>query len=183
MTSSPSRMTIDVLGSAACLSMIAAAYFFGVRGLLSGRALAANLISESAEVARENRTSRETEQAIESSLLAINQSLEAEGVTLASGTELTGRLIAIGTLAEQAGVVIETLTPKHIETGELFDRQPIALRCVGSYPDCVSLLKSIREDDPTVVARSVVIQRTSSDDLAALDVELVWFVRSEKTSE
>ncbi len=183
MTPAPSRMTIDVLGGAACLSMLLAAYFVGVRGWFHETALAESLITESAEVARENRASRENEQAIEASLIAINHGLEAEGVTLASGTELTGRLIAIGSLAEQAGVVIETLTPRPIETGDEFDRQPIALRCIGTYPACVALLHAIREKDPTIAARSVAIVRSGTDNTASLEVELVWFVRPGKTSD
>lgn len=183
MTPAPSRMMIDVLGAAACLSMLLAAYFFGVRGWLHGTALAESLTSESASIAQDNRTSRDTEQAIEDSLITINHSLDTQGVTLASGTELTRRLIAIGSLAEQAGVVIETLTPRPIEPGDEFDRQPIALRCVGTYPDCVTFLHTLREKDPTIVARSIAIQRTGSDESAGMDVQLVWFVRPGDATE
>lgn len=178
MNTSPSRITLDLLGFAACGSMLLGAYMFGVRSWLDGSARGEHIARESTTLAHEVEVDAKTHEGVRATLESIRSDLEAEGVTLSNTTELTGRLIEIGALARENSVAVETLSPRPLEPGVAFDRQPIALRCTGRYPDCVRLLAMIRSSDPTIAARSLMLRRGTQDGQATLDAELVWFVQA-----
>jgi Tfp pilus assembly protein PilO len=178
MNRTPSRITLDLLGFGACASMLVGAYMFGVRTWLEASARNERITVESTTLAHDTEVRAKTHRAVRDSLESIRAGLAAEGVTLASTTDLTGRLIEIGALARDGGLAVETLSPRPLEPGDGFDRQPIALRCTGRYPDCVRLLAAIREADATIAARSVNVRRATADGVATLDAELVWFVQA-----
>jgi len=177
MNTSPSRLTLDFLGFIACASMLIGAYVFGVRAWLDASARVKDIAFETASLERAADSDRSVQARVRESAQAVEAVLADDGVILSDATELTGRLIALGALARESGIVIETLSPRSAEPGKVFDRQPIALRGMGRYPDCVRLLGRIREADPTIAVRVVTLRRVSSEGEATLDAELVWFVQ------
>jgi Tfp pilus assembly protein PilO len=178
MNPSPNRITVDVLGIMACSAMILAAYFFGVRARMDGSNRADRLQVETGILRAEINAQTEAVSNAEQALQTVESQMNIEGLVLSDANEVTGRLIALGAIAEASGVVVETLTPRALEPGKAFDRQPISFRCIGSYPACVDVLEQIRTQDPTLASRSVSLRRNGSAGEAMLDVDLVWFVRS-----
>lgn len=183
MNTTPTRLTLDFLGFVACASMLVGAYVFGVRTWLEATDRNRVIAVETARLVRESAADRETQSQVREAARAVEEVLAEEGVSLATTTELTGRLIMLGSLAKDAGVAVETLSPRPLEPGKAFDRQPIALRCLGRYPDCVRLLGLIRETDPTIAARVITLRRGTSEGEATLDAELVWFVQAGPSGE
>lgn len=177
MNSSPSRLTLDVLGFAACASMLVGAYIFGVRAWLDASDRSKAIAVETATLIRKTKADRQTQETARQSVQSVEAAIESEGVTLSNSTEITGRLIAIGSLARETGFMVETLSPKPLEPGHSADRQPITLRGTGRYPDCVNLIRMIRESDPTIAVRSMTLRRGTNEGQATLDAELVWFVQ------
>lgn len=178
MNTSPNRMTVDALGVVACSAMILAAYFFGIRSWLESSNRAGHMQAETSVLRVEIDTRSASVNNAEQALETIETRLGTEGLVLADVTEVTGRLIALGAIAEASGVVVETLTPRAVEPGKAFDRQPISFRCIGSFPACVEVLEQIRTQDATMAARSVSLRRNGAAGDAMLDVDIVWFVQA-----
>ncbi len=178
MSSNSNRTAVDVLGFLACATMLSAAYFFGVRTWMEGTERSEHLLNETNAIKVQLEQESEEIGHASTSLQRIEGQLRAEGVSLDDATAITNRLISLGTIAESAGVVIETLTPRPLEKAAAFDRQPIAFKCSGDFAACLQILSELRQADRTIACRSVSFQRANANSTIVMNLDLVWFVRA-----
>lgn len=171
-----SRWMTDVGGVVACAVLVAAVYGLGVRPWLSARAEHAMYQDQVASLSSEVEEYERVTMQLALALATVDRHIEAETVTMRDASQLTDKLTELGLLAEDHGLVIDTMNPGKAEEGGSPARVSISLRGVGRYLDVARFLNEARDADRAVAVRAMQLSRGGEDGAGRFELELVWFV-------
>ncbi len=179
----PSVRVVDAAGIAACVLMLAGAYFVGLAPRLNALAEAerarADLDSGLRELA--DVTARRRERGTTAGRLA--EQLRAGALRLSGAGETNRRIEAIVGRAKDRGLKIAEIVPGTASTRDTLVIVPITVRGVGGYAAVTDLLAQLRAEFPDTAVTSLALSGSIAGDVPPeFSVEFSWYTDPHATA-
>ncbi len=168
--------TIDGLGVTIILGVAGLLYVAGVRPLQSAYAETVQLKAELWVANGTLKERRQSEAKASTTAHELSDRLDQLDIHLSNIDQMNSRLAELTGLAEQQGLLIESLRPGEQLSQERFRAVVISLVGRSSYTQAADFLGSLRRDFPDTGLQQVTLERIPGvDGVARLQVEMVWY--------
>ncbi len=168
--------SIDAIGVGLVLGVAGLLYIAGVRPLQNAHA---DTVKHKADLWLANGTLKErrlTESQASQAAQQLTDRLEQLDINLHNIDQMNTRLAGLTSLAEKAGLTIESFRPGEQLSEERYRAVVISLVGRASYGQVSDFLGSLRRNFPDTGLQKITLERVSGNDATGrLQIEMVWY--------
>ena len=171
------KQSVDLFGIGLLAGVAGLTYIGGVRPLQMAYADTVRLKADLWLTSGQLERARAEEQKLSSVLDGQEHRLASLSVELSDISEINTRLADLTAVAEQSGVIVESIRPGEEQSAERYRSIEISLTGKASYPHARAFLNAVHSSHPDIGLRAMTFDRLGrdADSGGRIHADLVWF--------
>ena len=171
------KQSVDILGLAMIAGVAGLTYLGGVRPLQVAYADTVRLKADLWLTSGQLETQRAEEQEQSAALKKQEQRLAALSVELSDIAEINTRLAELTAVAEQSGMIVESIRPGQEQSAERYRAIEISLTGKATYPQARAFLHAMHSSHPDVGLQAMTFDRIGreAESGGRIHADLVWY--------